>query len=168
MKHWTWLTARANPSGSELTRPLISFSQFQKSFISYLLKQLSSFLTAVEHIHHPEDIKVVVRQRRTSFVVVTVLVQTCRRHSKPEISHSIRRVEVECVELENSKLNFLAIKLHNLYGNWFFQLLHIRPIEEVSSTSGNCECFQQSSALELSLGDCFAEFILNELVWEVE
>lgn len=140
-----------------------------KNFLYFLsTNNFSAILTAIEHIHHSKHVKVVVRKCGTSFVVVTVLVQARSRHSKPKVSNSISRVEVERVELENSKLNFLAIELNDLNGNRLFEILHIWSVEILSSTCGNCECFEHRTALELGIGNSFAVQISHQEIGEVQ
>lgn len=129
------------------------------NFISY--QNCSTSLLAIEHVHESEDIKVVGRQSWSTVVVVAVVVQLHCRLATPIVLHSVLRVQIESVQLENSELDSLAVKLNDLNGDRSFELLHFSAVKTLSSAGGNSEGFEYRSAFELIFRDRGLEDIFN-------
>lgn len=94
-------------------------------------------------------------------MVAALLVEMHLGLAEPEIPDAVRVVQVKRVELEDSELNAFALELHDLHHNRLLQLLHVLPVEALSTTGGHGEAFEDRSTLELVGCDGRLEEVLH-------
>lgn len=112
-------------------------------------ERLNRFLVAVKHAHKSQNIEVVGSERWSAVVVEAVIVQLRDGIAEPKVLQAAGAVQVECVELEDSKLHSLAFELNNLHSNGLIEVFDVLSVETMRAAGGDSESLQHRSALDL-------------------
>lgn len=72
-----------------------------------------------------KHIIIVVLENRSTFHIFAVCIQCHRRYIKPIIHRAIVAVQIQCIQLVNTKVKFIHVHLNALNGNWFWDIFNI-------------------------------------------
>lgn len=73
----------------------------------------------------PQHVWVVIHEPWSRRLIIAVLVQFQLWNAVPHILWAISAIQVQCVQLENAKVENVAVDLHTLHSDWFGQVLDI-------------------------------------------